>query len=461
MLQQIFDELLTTNSTKEKEQILRKYKDNQLLREVLYHALSPRVKFYIKKIPDYVGSLNPTMKLNDAITELQILSSRQFTGNAAIDYLRSILSSLSEFDAFVIERIIEKDIKLGFNVSTTNKVWPKLIEETPYMGASSFDKKKIQKLIDSDKKGIVSQIKMDGRYCNLINTHEEVITESRSGEITHIFNTFDELFCNIPERVFNGELIMDGINRYESNGIIASIVDICKKEKNGNDISKEKEKFTKKHELDFEDAINKIIFVTWDVITIDEYNNAISERDYDERWHELSLLISQINSPRVRLVESKRVANMNDMMEDFKEKLSNGEEGTIIKGLSTKWKDGKPNTQIKVKLEMSMDLVIVGYNQGKKGTRLEQTLGSLICESADGKLKTDPAGLSDEIRDVIWKNRELLLNTTVEIICSGVSVTDNGYSLLHPRFFRLRDDKNSANTLEEILAIEASIKQIN
>jgi ATP-dependent DNA ligase len=43
-----------------------------------------------------------------------------------------------------------------------------------------------------------------------------------------------------------------------------------------------------------------------------------------------------------------------------------GLEGTIIKAANAGWKDGKPY-QIKMKLEMDIDLRIVGFNYGSKG----------------------------------------------------------------------------------------------
>jgi ATP-dependent DNA ligase len=47
-----------------------------------------------------------------------------------------------------------------------------------------------------------------------------------------------------------------------------------------------------------------------------------------------------------------------------------GLEGTIIKAANAGWKDGKPTYQIKMKLEMDIDLRIVGFNYGSKGTRM-------------------------------------------------------------------------------------------
>jgi hypothetical protein len=457
MVIKIFNELNETNSTKVKEQILRKYEDFELLKKVVYLALSPRVKFYLRKIPEYTSKEN--MTLEEALESLSVLSSREKTGNDAIEHLKGILENLSVNDATVIERIIKKDLKIGLNESTVNKVWKKLIETTPYQGAIAYDKSKVQKLF-TDPKGVMSQVKMDGRYANTIIT-ESIVHESRSGEITYLSGALDDVFESFPMNVIlNGELTIDGVNRYTSNGIIASVVSISKKMNNGEDVSKELDAFNEEYNLTFEEMLPKIKYTVWDCITLDEYLNAGSKRPYHERWEELQEMLKFVKTDRVRLVEYKMVKSPEEAMKHFQELLARGEEGTIVKGMSGIWKDGKPNYQIKIKLEIAVDLRIIGFNEGKKGTRLEGNLGSLICESECGILKTDPAGITDEMRKFIWDNRESLLNTYAEVKCKGVSVTENGYSLLHPVFGKLRDDKTSGDTLENILKIEEAAKSI-
>lgn len=461
----IFEELNETNSTKVKEQTLNKYKDNELLKKVIYLALSPRVKFYIKKIPQYesLRSFDPETlytPLESAITNLSRLSSREVTGQNAIDFLKSVLENVTPYDAIVIERIIGKDLKVGLNESTVNKVWKKHIESTPYMGAIAFNKKKAQALF-KDKRGVVSQVKMDGRYANTIVTNE-VTLESRGGEITYLNGHFDSIFNDIEDNfVLNGELTIDGIPRYISNGIIASVVSINKKIADGRDVTKERSDFFDEHDMTAEEATKKIVLTVWDMITIDEYMETKSVRPYEKRLEDLEFFLAGLATDKIRLIASKRVYSYEEAMADFKEKLAAGEEGTILKGLSCLWKDGKPNEQIKLKIEFSVDLKIIGFNQGKPGTRIENTLGSLITESDCGLLQTDPGGITDDMRKYIWDNRDSLENTYVEVTCSGLSVTEDGYSLLHPRFSKLRGDKNSGDTVESIKLIEEGLKQID
>jgi hypothetical protein len=168
-------------------------------------ANSGRVKFYIKQIPNYDFDSNfEHITLNHALDLIEKISKREYTGHAASEWLQSILSSLKEDDAYVIERIIEKDLKIGMD-SSINKVFKNLIEDTPYMGAVSFDEKKARKLFDKGAKAY-SQVKMDGRYCNATIKDGAVYLESRQGEPTIVTGAkFLEELALLNDVVLTGE----------------------------------------------------------------------------------------------------------------------------------------------------------------------------------------------------------------------------------------------------------------
>lgn len=462
---EIIDVLSETSSTNEKIAILKSVSDNELLQSLFSFALSPRIKYWIKKIPEYTPKKSSEnyldYDLQCVLDKLYIFSTREKTGNAASQFLKDLLESNVYEISLLLERIIGKDLKCGVSATTVNKVWKSLIPETPYMGAVAFNKKKVEKLFATDKKGVVSQVKADGRYANQLILSDNLIMESRQGEPTLLGGTLDDIFNNSPRKdvVLNGELIIESVPRYESNGLIASIVSINKKIAEGIDTTKEQALFLKENLMTLDEAQKSIVYVVWDLITIEEYNLTFSIRDYDERLAELTDLVAQFNSPRIKLIESKPVYTYDEAIADFYEKVKNGEEGTLLKGLSTKWKDGKPVTQIKVKNEVPLDLVIVGFNYGTKGTKNEYLISSLNCESSDGLLKTRPTGLKEAMMVYITNNQETLLNTIVEVKCSGISHDSTGaYSLLHPVFKEPRDDKISANSLAECLEIENSNK---
>jgi ATP-dependent DNA ligase len=330
------------------------------------------------------------------------------------------------------------------------------------MGAVSFDEKKARKIFEKGGKGI-SQIKMDGRYCNAVIRSGEVEMESRQGEPTILTGAkfLDEL-TSFEDCVLNGELTMVDTPRYESNGIIASLIDILGKKDSRSDKENEKKlkAFTDKHGS-MEEALDKIRYTVWDRLTVDEYFNKSSKLKYAERLAYLERAIERVGPTHVNIVESLIVHNYAQAMTHFQEVLAAGEEGTILKAWNGEWKDGKPTWQIKMKLEMDVDLRIVGFNYGTKGTKNENVISSFNCESSDGLVKTRPQGLKEDMMAYITENQENLLGTVIQCKCNGLSNdVDGNYSLLYPSFAGFRDDKDTCDSLESIKEIENMIKTL-
>jgi hypothetical protein len=463
-IKEIFDEIAVESGTNEKMNILSKYKDNKLLKRVLYLANSKRVKFYIKQIPTYTADVERPESLEWALDGLVALSTRQFTGHKAINWLKVLLSSISAGDAYVLERIIEKDLRIGMGTRNINKVFPDLIEKTPYMGAKSYTEKLVRDLFKNGK-AVYSDIKMDGRYQNAIINEGDVELISRQGEPTPVG---DALFLNelkdFPNVVLNGELTIDGLDRYSANGIIASIVDIEGKRdtRSADETLIKISGFEKKHGH-YYSYMDKIVYTVWDMIYLDEYFNpdkVKSERQYKFRRYELRNLINTWKFKMIRSVESKIVNSYEEAVQHFQEALNRGLEGTIIKSMDGQWKDTKPNWQVKMKLEINVDLKITGFNYGTG--KNSNVVSSLSCESSCGQIKTRPTGIDEDMMQHITDNQDNLLGTILEVKCSGLSKdANNNYSLLHPVFKVLRDDKLEANSLEEIIEIENAAKKLS
>lgn len=456
----ILDNIANISGKNDKGKELSKHKDNELLKKVIYLAHSPRIKFYIKQIPEQ-GTKN--VKLNDldfVLSELSHLSNRDVTGEDARRFLKGLLESLSEDDAYVIERIIDKDLKIGMD-SGINKVIPNLIEETPYQGAKSFSEKGAVKLFGKGKI-VMSQVKADGTYRNAIIRSGEVELISRQGEVSSLEGAkFLKELSKLNDCVLNGELTIDGYKRTIANGMVNSIMDITEKanERGVVETQKKIDAFEEKHGS-YTDALNAMRFTVWDQISVEEYFEANSSVPYSFRFKKLELTLSNLNLENVSVVETKYITSYEQAMEHFLDTQKRGLEGTIIKSSEAGWKDGKPTYQIKMKLEMSMDLRIVGFKYGTKGTKNENVISVLELESECGLLKTAPAGMTEEMMADITNRQEELMGTIVEIRCCGLSQTDKGWSTQHPSVTELRPDKKTCDTLESCKEIEEMAKTL-
>ena len=180
--------------------------DNETLREVIRLALDPFTQFYQRKIPEYTTDKHQT-SLDQAMLALYDLKERIVTGNAAIEYLRMLLSSLNEDDAKVLERIIDKSLDCGVQVSTANDVWPGLITEYPCMLCSPFE----QKLVDKISFPAYALMKMDGMRFNAIVRDGKVEFRSRNGKQIHLLGNLEKEFAALAgnvDCVFDGELLV-------------------------------------------------------------------------------------------------------------------------------------------------------------------------------------------------------------------------------------------------------------
>ena len=456
----IFDEISNTAGDNAKMDVLRKYKDNELLKEVLYQIKSKRVKFFLKQIPEYTF-IDAKYTLENALHEIKMISDRKLTGYAAICHLSEVLSLVHPDDAYIIERIIDKDPKNGLGRTYINKVYGDLIEKTPYQGAKSYDEK-LAKDVFKKYGYAYSDVKMDGRYANAIIQGGEVEFESRQGETTYIpeDSLLVKELSKFPDGVLNGELTMVGYDRYTSNGIIASIVDIegKKNERTQAETEAKLKAFTKKHGS-FKEAVDKIRYTVWDSITLDDYFNKKSDIEYRDRLGYLYNKTPLSECTRVSIVERKKVYSYEEAIGHFQEMLARGEEGTILKAPKATWKDGKPNWQVKMKLDMSIDLRIIGFEYGNKGTKNEDVISTLNVETSCGVLRTNPSGMNEAMMKYVTENQDKLLGTIVEIKCCGLSQNSDGqWSTLHPSVVELRDDKDTCDSLESAQEIENMAK---
>lgn len=471
MILHILDEIAKTSSTIEKEDIIRKYKDVPFFRDVLEMAYNTNYVYYMKSVPIIaeMGMIEHT--LADGLSCLGLIATRKLRGAEASTTLGKMLASMPLGDATVIQRVLARDLRCSIGDKIINKVFPALIPTTPYMGAKPFTKQAVLKLFKSGQY-IESDVKMDGRYVNLIiDKYNNVTMVSRQGKPSffdnpNLINDAQAIAKSLRRMincensdgiVLNGELTMDGISRYTANGIIASVVDITEKMGDGVDVTKLLAKFQKETGMEFAEAVSKIIITVWDWLPLSVYNVGNKDKAFSQhrrtRLADLERAIETQKTTHVRMIEYRYVKTYEEAMEHFAEVIATGGEGTILKAPDGVWVDGKPVYQIKCKLEIECDLEIIGFNEGT-GKYVGQ-LGSLTCQTKDGLLKAAPFAFSEDLRVSMWNDQANLLGKIVKIKANGMSHDVNGnWSLLHPIFKEVRTDKIVADSLADVKKIQ-------
>ena len=435
---QILDDLANEPGSNAKIAILKSQIDNEELKTVFVQALTPSINYYIKAIPVY-PQISSELSLSEAVDKLEKLSSRTYTGGEGIQHLKNILMRVSSEDASIIERIIKRDLRCGTSTATVNKVWKDLIPEFPYMRCTSLKASKI-KTWGWDK-GVVSQLKADGRYNNA-NLYQDGSVEnlSRSGiavpnnKFAKIVQTLSKYFDKGTQT--HGEFLVSHngkiLDREIGNGIITSVV-------KGGVFGPGEEP----------------VFLVWDQIPIEESKpgNKYHTR-YEDRLANLKRQCADIpeNEACIQVIETKIVYSVDEALDHFEEMLRLGLEGTVLKNPNAIWEDTTSTNQVKLKLEVDdIDLEIVKFNPGNGKNK--DLYGSILCKSDDNLVEVSFSGFKDADRKEIASKKDELIGTILTGKANAIMKPKKDgdlYSLFLPRFKCLRDDKLKADTLQEI-----------
>lgn len=396
--------------------------DNEVLREVVRLALDPFTQFYQRKIPKYnPAKANQADTLSAVMDSLYMLYSREVTGNAAIEYLTKLLSSLTEDDAKVLERIIQKDLKCGVQVSTANAVWSGLIKEYPVMLCSGYE----QKLVDKINFPAYVQLKMDGMRFNAIVRDGKVEFRSRNGKELNLLGNLEQEFASMAgdvDCVFDGELlVVDNnkiIDRQTGNGILS-------KANKGTISAKE---------------AAMVSATVWDVIPYVYFTDGLCPVPYETRFASLQ----EMNLPnKVNLVEHIVVDTLDAANTIFEDYLAAGMEGIILKDPKGIWEDKRAKHQIKFKGELECDLKVVDVEDGTG--KYEGMIGALVCESSDGVVKVNVgSGFNDDQRKS-FKKADLVGKVVAVKYNARIKNKLGDESLFLPIFIEVREDKDIAD----------------
>lgn len=434
----ILNQLATTPSRNEKIAILKENKKNELLKEVVRVTLDPFTQFYIRKIPAYKNKPICDVDLWEAMSRLELLSTRQVTGNAGIELLTNLLTVLQPDDAQVVERIIAKDLKCGVSDSTANKIWKDLVPTYPCMLASAFE----QKLVDKMVWPAIAQVKLDGMRFNAIVVGDKVEFRSRNGKELMIESPlFKKAFLDmasllktsedIDAVVFDGELLVVNetgqyLDRQTGNGIL---------NKAG------------KGTISLDEA-SQIRAIVWDMIPALYFRTGKYPVSYSNRFRLLSESVAALQynvAPYVSVVESQPVKDYAQAQKVFEAYYAAGQEGIILKSHDGIWEDKRAKHQIKFKGELECDLKVVGLQEGTGKYR--GMLGAILCESEDGVVKVSVgSGFNDEHR-----RTGVPVGSIVAVKYNQrIKNTDGEQSLFLPIFIEVRSDKNKADKSKDI-----------
>jgi len=372
MLSQISE----VGSTNEKQRMLRRVPEVQL---VLKWAYNPEWNYYIRNLHlEGTGVLD----LNEeTFLLLRKLKARQFTGDSARWALLQHAHTLNAESCILLNRILQRDLRIGLNIKSINSVFPGLIPTFDVMLAMKVDWKKI-------RFPCWSSVKLDG----VRGLYKNGKIYTRSGKELHGLDHITESVMSSVQ--LDGELLIPGMTFQESSGLIRNL--------------------------------NRTPDVKFHLFELPRADLVFTDR--------LRLIHEIANSSEhLRYVTHHIVNTREDAMDHYKACRSAGYEGTVLKPLDYNYVQKRSALWMKLKAIESADVKVTGYYPGTG--KYKNMLGGLTVDYR-GVAVDVGGGFSDEQRQQFWNSPPM--GETIEILYQ--EETNDG-SLRHPRFVRVRWDK--------------------
>jgi len=284
ILQKLVDELNSSNSTNDKIDVLKTYKDDVHIKKLLYMIYNPFYQFYITSDTCKKNSELCAEFEGDIFDLLDELKDRQITGHTAIASVNGFVLQNPEHED-LIYNIIDKDLKTRANVSAINKAIPRLIPTFDVALANKYE----PEFCDFETEQWYASRKLDGVRCLIIvDGTGRAKSYSRKGKE---FETLGVVLRAI-ESLGLEHVVFDG--------------EVCMVDEDGNEDFQGLMKLVKKKNL----TIPNPKFKIFDFLTQSEFDSKTSERTLNKRSQVLNGFSSQIEViPCLDILEQELVTS--------------------------------------------------------------------------------------------------------------------------------------------------------
>jgi DNA ligase-1 len=407
----VLDKLEQASGKNDKIRILQENKSDEL-RELLDAALNFNRKFFVKKLDIPDGDIDgDQVDHQQFLYLLNQLETRTITGNEAKESVWNFLCDCDEQQRKWYSRIICKDLKAGFDISTANKAGYE-IEEFDVMLAK--DGKQCKKLKEIVQAGVYISPKLDGYRCIAICDNGVVTLHSRNGAE---YENFPDVVATLEKMCTNSRFVLDGeIMSSDFNAMQRSA-------------------FASKRGT----TVGDVKYHVFGFIPFDEWHTDNFKMPTKQRLENLQLLLEtqKEHLSNIEMVSQTLTHKLEHVLKLEEEYIAQGYEGAMILPNIPYFRGRKSNRLMKFKTMQSQDCTVVGVYEGEG--KYKGSLGGLHLIQEDGKTKCDVgSGFSDDDRAYIFANPSEVIGRTAEI--KHQDFTPDGV-MRFPIFLRWRNDK--------------------
>ena len=434
---QFVDEITAENGRNYKISVLEKYKEDEDILYLLDFIYNPYIttgistksysRFHNKLCIDNYPK-NIFNSTRDALEYLKVHNTGDdntrelmfsYYMNIYLYEVKTLLETGQSVDIHeLFYYIITKNIQLGIDSKTINKVIPGLIPEFNVQLANKyFDKPEVV-----EGKEFVLTTKIDGSRIIAMKDNGKVSFWTRQGQKYEglVDLEKDLLECTDDNFVFDGELV-------------AIDTDLENTYKNTMKLSRTKE--LEKH------GLKMLVF---DYMPIANFKAQKCPIDYSTRRVQLSTIFGLNCFKYFELLPILyKGTDTSKIIEILNEQVAAKNEGIMLNICNAPYHFGRTSDLLKIKLFKDCDLIITGFEEGTN--KLQGTLGALILDYKGNELRCG-SGFTDEQRKEIWENRDQYLGKIAEIKYFEETKNQNGgTSLRFPIFKDIRTDKTEPN----------------
>lgn len=387
----IIKELRNTSSTNEKINILKRNKDNEVLKELLAYTYNSNLQFGFseKKLREAMSSYTTqfTLTFKDYRKMFETLSVSNIN-----DRLRSeVYEFISLFDEDIQDLlmcVLTKDLRIGCNSKSINKAIKGLIPEFGVQLAESYFKQKEGFL---NGREFILSTKLDGNRLVAIKNKDKVEFKTRQGKVIEGLVELEKEFEDIPNGiVLDGELILRNDNNLPSDELFRETMKVARKK-------------GEKRNLEFH---------VFDCVTLDGFNKGYDKTPCIERKSKIGELVKG----KEWLIEVSSLyigKDENKITELLDNAIANNQEGIMINLANAGYSCKRSKDILKVKKMTSYDLKIVGFEEGEGN--FKGMLGCALVDLRGENIVGVGSGWSVEDRQEIWNNQEKYLGRILEV----------------------------------------------
>lgn len=429
----LLETLETLSGRLEKEALLRANVDNELLKRVFIAAQDKFVVYHVSKFKMPTAqdeSVNEDTAITAFLeTVLVPLQRSVWTGNRARDELCAFLSTCTAREQKWCQRIILRNLRVGVQESTVNKIWLGAIRTFGVMLAHSLKAEHVKgsgvKIIDEVVYPVRVEPKLDGLRCITVKRAGIVTMWTRSG-------TLLETLPRIKERVrmiSSDNFVLDGeiLAKTGDWNTSASVMMSHK---------------TKKDDAD-------MIYHVFDAIQLKEWDEQLSTTPLRNRVTYVTDILGEFaaETPIVQ-VESLLARDEAEMLGFYTKCLDAGVEGVMIKDPSSPYEFKRSRSLKKLKPTTTFEGTIVGWELGHRGSKREKEFGGFLVVFSSNLVGSAVtrvgSGYSDVLKGKIHENDpNSYIGKIVEVEGQADTQTTDGLTkdghVRFPRFLRFRD----------------------